>query len=128
MIWVKLAADFDIVDILMPIVRRITMADFDSQKKDLMKEVRSVLDEVEDLYESAGDNGSEQAKELKDQLRKKLGNTKSKLSDLESTLADKARATAERTDELVREQPYYAMGIAAAAGFITGLMLGRCKH
>jgi ElaB protein len=123
-----LAVDFDIVSIFTPLVRRMIMADFDSQKEDLMKEVRSVLEEVEDLYESAGDNGSEHAKELKDQLRKKLGNTKSKLSDLESTLADKARATAERTDELVHEQPYYAMGIAAAAGFIAGVMLGRCKR
>ncbi|WP_370386909.1 YqjD family protein [Snodgrassella alvi] len=103
------------------------MADFDAQKKDLMREVRSVLDEVEDLYEKAGDNGSDQTKALKDQLRKKLGNTKSRLSELESTIADKARATAERTDELVREQPYYAMGIAAAAGFIAGILLGRCR-
>lgn len=104
------------------------MADFDSQKKDLMKEVRSVLDEVEDLYENAGDNGSDQAKALKDQFRKKLSNTKSKLCDIESILAEKARATAERTDELVHEQPYYAMGVAAAVGFLAGVLLGRCRH
>jgi len=44
------------------------MADFESQKKDLMKEVRSVLDEVENLYENASDDGSDKGKELKAQV------------------------------------------------------------
>lgn len=101
------------------------MADFESQKKDLMKEVRSVLDEVENLYENASDDGSDKGKELKARVHDKLNKTKSKMSELEDTLVEKARATAERTDEMVREQPYYAIGIAAAVGFVAGVLLSR---
>lgn len=104
------------------------MADFDTQKKQLMNEVRSVLNEVEDLYSTSMDNGSEQSKEVKERFLEKLNKTKAKLRDVESTVIDKARATAERTDELVHEQPYYAMGVAAMAGFIAGLLIGHCKR
>jgi ElaB protein len=103
------------------------MADFESQKKELMKEVRSVLDEVEDLYENASNDGSDMGKELKARVHERLNKTKSKMSELEDTLVEKARATAERTDEMVREQPYYAMGIAAAVGFVAGILIGRCR-
>lgn len=104
------------------------MADFESQKKDLMKEVRSVLDEVENLYENASDDGSDKGKELKAQVHDKLNKTKSKMSELEDTLVEKARATVERTDEMVREQPYYAIGIAAAVGFVAGVLLSRGRN
>ena len=50
------------------------------------------------------------------------------MSELEDTLVEKARATAERTDEMVREQPYYAIGIAAAVGFVAGVLLSRGRN
>lgn len=104
------------------------MSDFDTQKKQLMQEVRSVLNEVEDLYSTSFSNGSEQSQELKERFQQKLNKAKNKLSDVEDTLIDKARATVERTDELVREQPYYAMGVAAMAGLVAGLLIGHCKR
>ncbi|WP_066568964.1 YqjD family protein [Snodgrassella sp. CFCC 13594] len=103
--------------------------DFEAQKKELMKEVRSVLNEVEDLYESSVDNGSEQAKALKQKVQEKLTKAKDHLWDMESTLTEKARETAARTDELVREQPYYAMGAAALTGLLVGLLMSSsCKR
>lgn len=104
------------------------MANYDFQKKQLMDEVRSVLNEVEDLYSSSIDNGSEQSIELKERFREKLNAAKDKLRDVESNVVDTARATVERTDELVREKPYHAVGIAAAVGLIAGLLIGHCKR
>lgn len=104
------------------------MADFEAQKKELMKEVRSVLDEVEELYENASNDSSDKGKELKARLHDKLNKTKSKMSELENTLVEKARATAERTDQMVHEQPYYAIGIAAAVGFMTGILISRGRN
>lgn len=98
--------------------------DFDAQKQALMKEVRSVLAEVESLYENSTEAGTEQAKALKAKVQEQLAKAKSQLLDLESAVVDKARQTAVRTDELVREQPYYAMGAAAVAGLIIGLLMG----
>lgn len=104
------------------------MTDFEAQKKELMKEVRSVLDEVEELYENASNDSSDKGKELKARLHDKLNKTKSKMSELENTLVEKARATAERTDQMVHEQPYYAIGIAAAVGFMAGILISRGRN
>ena len=97
--------------------------DFDAQKESLMKEVRSVLNEVETLYESSVDNGTDQAKALKAKVQDQLARAKSQLRDMESTVVDKAKQTAARTDELVHDQPYYAMGVAALAGLAVGVLL-----
>ena len=98
--------------------------DFEAQKQALMKEVRSVLSEVESLYENSAEAGTEQAKALKEKVQNQLSKAKDQLLDLEHSVVDKAKQTAARTDELVHEQPYYAMGAAAAAGLIIGLLLG----
>lgn len=103
--------------------------DFERQKEALMKEVRSVLAEVENLYETSVDNGTDQAKALKAKVQDKLSRAKSQLLDLESSVVDKAKETAARTDELVREQPYYAMGVAALAGVALGVLLSNgCRR
>lgn len=103
--------------------------DFEAQKAALMKEVRSVLSEVESLYESSVDAGSDQAKALKERVQDQLYKAKAQLHDLEHSVVDKARRTAARTDELVHEQPYYAMGVAALAGLVVGVLLGNsCRR
>lgn len=103
--------------------------DFDAQKDALMKEVRAVLNEVENLYESSTDSGTEQAKALKAKVQEQLNKAKAQLRDAESTVVDKAKETAQRTDELVHDQPYYAMGVAALAGLVVGVLLSNgCRR
>lgn len=98
---------------------------YESQKEVLMQEVRSVLNELEGLYESAKDDGSENIEDFKSTLQQKLGLAKSKLSELEERATEQVRHAAHQTDELVREQPYYAMGVAALAGVVLGALLCR---
>ena len=43
--------------------------DFEAQKEALMKEVRSVLQEVENLYDAGVENGTVEAKALKDKAQ-----------------------------------------------------------
>lgn len=40
-------------------------------------------------------------------------------------VAQRAGCTAEATDKYVRENPWQVMGLAAAAGFVAALLLGR---
>lgn len=99
---------------------------YEDKKDALMKEIRSVMSEVEDLYQNAKDDGSEQARDLKAKAQAKLSDLKEQLLDLESTAAEKVKQTAKQTNELVHDQPYYAMGIAALAGVVLGaLLVGR---
>lgn len=116
---------------------------FEAQKEALMKEVRSVLQEVESLYEAGVDNGTEEAKALKAKAKDQLNKAKSRFADFQDSAAerageaadrvrevagataDKARDAARQADNLVQDKPYYAMGFAALAGLVIGVLLNR---
>ncbi|QMT39534.1 DUF883 family protein [Neisseria shayeganii] len=101
------------------------MSKYERQKEDLMKEVRSVLGELESLYETAKDDGSQEARALKEKVQSSLGRAKNQLLNLESQATERVKETARQTDALIHEQPYYAMGIAALAGVVIGALLTR---
>ncbi|UOO83242.1 DUF883 domain-containing protein [Uruburuella testudinis] len=117
--------------------------EFEAQKEALMKEVRNVLQEVESLYDTGVEAGTEEAKALKVKAQEQLSKVKAQFADFESAAADKAREAADRvregahytaekargaarhTDELIQDKPYYAMGFAALAGLVVGVLLNR---
>ena len=99
--------------------------DFETKKDALMTEVRTVLNDVEDLYNHGVESGSEEAKALKSKLQDKLCQAKEKLADFESQTAEKVKHHAKHADELVQDKPYYAMGFAALAGLVIGVLLNR---
>ena len=99
--------------------------EFESRKNELLSDVKEVLKEAETLYKSAVDDGSAEAKELKSKLKEQLDSAKEKYSSLEASVADKAKETAKQADVLVHEKPYQALGIAAAAGVLLGVLLAR---
>lgn len=99
--------------------------DFEQQKEELMKEVRSVLSDVEELYNTGVEAGSEEAKELRGKLQRKLQAAQRKLGDFEEAAVERVKSTARQADELVQEKPYYAMGFAALAGLVVGVLLNR---
>ena len=92
--------------------------DFDQQKEELLQEVRSVLDDVEELYHSGVEEGSKEVEQLRGKLQRKLG-------DFEEVAAERVKHTARQADQLVQDKPYYAMGFAALAGLVVGVLLNR---
>ena len=46
-------------------------------------------------------------------------------SELYNAVADQAKDTTTQVDKYVRRNPWYAIGIAAGAGFLIGFMLRR---
>lgn len=128
--------------------------DYEAEKEALMKQVKDVLQEVENLYQNGVDNGTEEAKQIKARAQEKLGQVKAQFADFEAAAAEKAREAAERarenmqyaadkaregaqnaadracdaakqTNALIQEKPYYAMGFAALAGLVVGALLNR---
>ena len=99
--------------------------DFDQQKEELLQEVRAVLDDVEELYHSGVEEGSEKAEQLRGKLQRKLQAAQRKLGDFEEVAAERVKQTARQADQLVQDKPYYAMGFAALAGLVVGVLLNR---
>ena len=99
--------------------------DFEAQKEALMKEVRSVLADVEALTKDNVERGVEETRALREKLQNQLDRAQSKLQDFESQASEHIRHRVKQADELVQEKPYYAMGFAALAGLVVGVLLNR---
>lgn len=99
--------------------------EFEEKKDGLLKEIRSVLNDVEGLYEDGVERGEEEARELKAKLKKQLSVAQDKLQDFEERAVEEVKHRAKVADEYVNENPYYAMGIVGLAGLIVGILLNR---
>lgn len=99
--------------------------DFEQEKEALMSEVRSVLNDVENLYQTGAERGNDEIQALKAKLQDKLDQAQRKLTDFESNATEQIKRRAKQADAYVQEKPYYAMGFAALAGLVVGVLLNR---
>lgn len=139
--------------------------DFEARREALLKDIREVMDDVEELYRDGVEAGSEEGGKARAKLEEKLASAKERLSRFEEEAGERLRHHAERArekyeqfeeaaqerfkegkerfaefeadagerlkrgakhaDEVVHEKPYYAMGFAALAGLVVGVLLNR---
>ena len=55
----------------------------------------------------------------------RLRDAKERVLDLEAAVVDKTKAAARATDDFVHEEPWKAVGVAAALGLALGVLIGR---
>jgi ElaB/YqjD/DUF883 family membrane-anchored ribosome-binding protein len=55
----------------------------------------------------------------------RLRDAKERLIDAEAALIDKTKAAARATDDFVHDEPWKAVGVAAALGLALGVLIGR---
>lgn len=88
------------------------------------EDLKALLREAEAALGDASALGSEQVANLKNRLRSALEQGRETLGHA----ADLARRQAERADEMVRANPYIAIGCAAVIGAVVGTLCAkRCR-
>ncbi len=103
----------------------MTAARFERSRDALVKDFTEVLTEADSLLKQATKESGEKATDLRAQVETKLRTAKLKLQDMQDDAMDRAKATARATDEYVRDNPWQALGVAAALGVLVGLLIGR---
>jgi ElaB/YqjD/DUF883 family membrane-anchored ribosome-binding protein len=91
----------------------------------IVDQFSSVLSEAENLLSKATHETGEKAKDLRSQAEARLLTAKLKLQELQGQAVDRAKDAARVTDEYVHENPWQAIGVAAAVGFLAGLLMNR---
>ncbi|HXR56615.1 MAG TPA: DUF883 family protein [Casimicrobiaceae bacterium] len=94
-------------------------------RESLLDDFSAMLTEAEELLRRAGNETGERAKDLRAQVEAKLLAAKLKLQELEGEAIDRAKQAARITDDYVHDNPWVSIGVAAAAGFLIGLMVNR---
>jgi ElaB/YqjD/DUF883 family membrane-anchored ribosome-binding protein len=112
-----------------PLVHRLEMlmtaAKFERSRDALVKDFAEVLTEADTLLKQATKETGERATDLRAQVEVKLRAAKLKLQDMQDDAMERAKATARATDEYVRDNPWQALGVAAAVGFLMGMLISR---
>jgi ElaB/YqjD/DUF883 family membrane-anchored ribosome-binding protein len=85
----------------------------------------SMLNEAEELMKRASTETGDKAKDLRSQVEAKLLAAKLRLQELQGDAVDGAKAAARVTDDYVHDNPWQAIGVAAAVGFLAGLLIAR---
>lgn len=96
-----------------------------STRDRIIDDFGAVLSEAEELLKRAGNETGDRARDLRSQVESKLLAAKARLQDLEGQALDQARYAARATDDYVHDNPWSAIGVAAAVGFVVGLVMTR---
>lgn len=91
----------------------------------LADDLSAVLAQADALLQRAQTEGSEGAKHIQAQVEEKLAQARAQLHSLEGEATEKARAMKQATEAYVQTNPWQSIGIAAAVGFVLGVLVSR---
>jgi ElaB/YqjD/DUF883 family membrane-anchored ribosome-binding protein len=100
-------------------------AQSDPPRKTLVDDFAAVVSDAEGLLKAAATETGEKARNLRSQVEAKLLTAKLRLQELEGAAVDRAKEAARVTDDYVHANPWQAIGIAAAVGFLIGMLISR---
>lgn len=96
-----------------------------ASKDKLVTDMKIVIADAEEILRATASQAGEKVGELRERIQDRLRDAKIRLQDAEAALVDKTKAAARATDDFVHENPWQAVGVAAALGLALGVLIGR---
>jgi ElaB/YqjD/DUF883 family membrane-anchored ribosome-binding protein len=100
-------------------------AENELSKDKLVQDFKLVIADAEELLRATASQAGEKVSQARERIQDRLHTAKIKLAEAEEAVMIRTREAARFTDEFVHDRPWYAVGIAAGAGLIVGLLIGR---
>jgi ElaB/YqjD/DUF883 family membrane-anchored ribosome-binding protein len=91
----------------------------------LVADLRLVVSDAEELLKLTAGQAGEKVAAIRDKMQRGLEQAKTKIVEMEGKAVEKTKAAARATDNYVHENPWKSVGVAAAVGFLVGLLVGR---
>ena len=96
-----------------------------ANKEKLVSDLKVVVADAEEILRATAGAAGDKVGELRERISVRLRDAKERVLDLEAAVVDKTKAAARATDDFVHEQPWKAVGVAAALGLALGVLIGR---
>jgi ElaB/YqjD/DUF883 family membrane-anchored ribosome-binding protein len=96
-----------------------------ANKEKLIADFKVVVADAEELLRATANQAGDKATELRASIQTRLADAKLRLADAEAAVVDTAKQVGRVADDYVHENPWRSVGIAAGAGLIIGLLIGR---
>jgi ElaB/YqjD/DUF883 family membrane-anchored ribosome-binding protein len=94
-------------------------------REKLVSDIMLVIGDAEELLSATAGQAGEKITAARARIQANLKVAKQRLADVGGVAAERAKVAAQATDEFVREHPWQAVGVAAAAGVILGMLISR---
>jgi ElaB/YqjD/DUF883 family membrane-anchored ribosome-binding protein len=91
----------------------------------LTADLKAVVSDAEALLKATAGDAGVKFGGVRDRLEESLKVTRARVAEMEDAVIEQTRAAAKATDQYVHENPWPSMGIAAAAGLLLGVLIGR---
>ncbi|KRB94107.1 DUF883 family protein [Noviherbaspirillum sp. Root189] len=96
-----------------------------SNIKTVRNDMRTLIKEAQDLFREATQSTGGKADELRAKGLSLLDTAMDRAQEVQGIAVEKSKVAAQSTDEFVQTNPWKAVGIAAGAGLVVGLLLSR---
>jgi len=102
------------------------MSDVTQASRDKMvTDVKVLISDAEELLKLTAGEASGKLAEVRARLGERVASAKVRVVEIEHALVAKTKEAAKATDVYVHENPWKSVGIAAGAGLLIGLLIGR---
>lgn len=93
-----------------------------ASKQKIASNFRGLVEGAEDLLRTTAATTGDEVDSARSKLKDQLKRAKSAYGDIEASAIDSYKEYSEQTDAYVRENPWRAVGIAAAVGVLVSLV------
>ena len=94
-------------------------------KEQLINDFKVVIADAEALLKATANQGGEKLAEVRAKAEESLKVVKARMAEAQEALLAKTKEAAQATDAYVHENPWNAVGVAAAIGLVIGWLLRR---
>jgi ElaB/YqjD/DUF883 family membrane-anchored ribosome-binding protein len=91
----------------------------------LLEDLKAVVTDAEELLKATASQTGEQITAARGKTEESLKAAKVRIAAEEVAVLEKTKAAAKTAEDYVRANPWQAMGITAAVGFILGILVVR---
>lgn len=99
------------------------MAEASTRK--LMDDLRAVVQDAEALMSATADDAGSGVREARARAAESLEAARARLEEIEEQVKSRAKDAADEANRYVRDNPWQSIGIAAAVGFVVGMIVSR---
>jgi len=96
-----------------------------ASKQKLVSDMKVVVADAEEILRATAGVAGDKMGDLRERIGERLRDAKLRLADADAALVDRTKAAARATDDFVHENPWRAVGVAAAVGLLLGVIIGR---
>ena len=94
-----------------------------TSRERIVSDLRVLINDAEELLRATASQAGEKITVARQKIEQSLVEGKKALADAEVSLLKKSKECAEIADDYVRENPWSAVGVAAAVGLALGLLI-----